>query len=275
MNNKRKSLIIIYLVLILVLILALVPLFFTWSTAFKSKSELISNIFGPPQKWQWQNIGRAWEQGHFSTYYMNSLLVVFPVVILSLLLSVTNSYGLIYFKLPFKRLLFQIFLLGLAVPMEVVMIQQYYHMLGLGLLNTRMGLILAQIAMSLPFGTFFISSSLRGLPKALVESAEVDGANTWIILWKIIVPLLTPALIAASIFFFIWTWNEFLLALVLISLEKLRTLPLGMAYFQGKYVGDSTLMAMGATLMSFPVIILYVLLQKYFISGIVTGSVKE
>ena len=88
-------------------------------------------------------------------------------------------------------------------------------------------------------------------------------------------PLLTPSLVAASVFFFIWTWNEFLLALVLISVENLRTLPLGMAFFQGRYVGDSPLMAMGATLMTVPVIIFYMALQKYFISGIVAGAVKE
>lgn len=275
MNKKIVYNIIIYIILILVLVIALTPLFFTWSTAFKSKSELVSNVFGMPEIWQWGNISRAWIQGHFGIYYMNSVLIVIPVVIISLFLSVMNSYALAYFKLPVKKLLFQLFLLGLAVPMEVVMIQQYYHMLNLGLLNTRLGLILAQIAMSLPFGTFFLTSSIRVLPKALVESAEVDGANTWNILWNIIVPLLVPAMITTSVFFFIWTWNEFLLALVLISLEKLRTLPLGMAYFQGRYVGDSPLMAMGATLMTIPVIIFYMALQRYFISGIVEGSVKE
>ena len=275
MNNRRISSIIIYAVLLIFLVIALTPIFFTWFTAFKSKQELITNTFGLPQKWQWQNIGRAWVQGHFGTYYLNSIIVAVPVVVLSLIFSVMNAYALVYFKLPFRKLFFQFFLLGMAVPMEVVMIQLYYHMLNLGLLNTRISLILAQTAMSVPFGTFFLSSSMRAIPGALVESAQMDGASTWPILWKILVPLLSPAIIAASIFFFIWTWNEFLLALVLISVEKLRTLPLGMAFFQGKYVGDSPLMAMGATLMTVPILLLYIVLQKYFISGIVAGSVKE
>ncbi len=269
----RNSL--IYLLLMSILFIALTPLFFTWFTAFKSKTELISNVFGLPRDWQWNNISRAWIQGHFGTYYQNSVLVVIPVLFLSLILSIMNSYAFVYFRIPGKKQIFQLFILGLAVPMEVVMIQQYFHMQNLGLLNTRAGLIMAQVAMSIPFGTFFITSSLRGLPSAVVESAEVDGADTWKILWLIISPLLTPALVAASIFFFIWTWNEFLLALVLISKEELRTLPLGMAYFQGKYVGDSPLMAMGATLMTLPIILFYIGLQKYFISGIVSGSVKE
>lgn len=275
MTKQHIKTTLLYLLLALLLLIALTPLFFTWFTAFKTKAELAGNVFGLPRQWQWSNIGRAWTQGHFGTYYGNSLLVVFPVVFLSLSLSVMNSYAFAYFRVPGKKALFQLFLLGLAVPMEVVIIQQYFHMQGLGLLNTRSSLILAQVAMSVPFGTFFLSSSLRGLPREVVESAEVDGADTWKILWQIITPLLKPALVASAIFFFIWTWNEFLLALVLISVEKLRTLPLGMAYFQGKYVGDSPLMAMGATLMTLPVILLYVALQKYFISGIVAGAVKE
>ena len=275
MNKNTLPKLITYIVLLAVLVIALTPLLFTWFTAFKTKTELISNVFGPPAQWQWKNIQRAWIQGHFGTYYGNSIIVAVPVLLASLMLSVMNSYALVYFKLPFRAVLFQLFLLGMAVPMEVVMIQQYYHMLNLGLLNTRLSLILAQTAMSLPFGTFFLASSLRSIPRALVESAEVDGAGTGAILWKVLVPLLTPSIIAASIFFFIWTWNEFLLALVLISVEKLRTLPLGMAFFQGKYVGDSPLMAMGATLMTLPVILFYVALQKYFISGMVAGAVKE
>ena len=275
--NNRQSLykILTYAVLILVLLIAVTPLFFTWFTAFKAKSELITNIFGLPQNWEWENIGRAWSQGHFGTYYKNSLIVVFPVIFISLFLSLMNAYGFVQFRIPVKKLLFQIFILGLAVPMEVVMIQQYFHMQNLGLLNTRTGLVFAQIAMSLPFGTFFLSASMKTLPKAVIESAEVDGAPPRRILWQILMPLLTPSLVAASIFFFIWTWNEFLLALVLIGVEQLRTLPLGMAYFQGKYVGDIPLMAMGATLMTVPVLAFYIALQRYFISGIISGSVKE
>ncbi len=275
--NSRQTVykIFTYAVLVLVLLMAVTPLFFTWFTAFKAKSELITNIFGLPRSWEWGNIGRAWNQGHFGTYYRNSLIVVFPVIFLSLFLSLLNAYGFVHFRIPGKKILFQIFLLGLAVPMEVVMIQQYFHMQNLGLLNTRTGLILAQVAMSLPFGTFFLSASMKTLPRAVIESAEVDGASPMRILWQILMPLLMPSLVAASIFFFIWTWNEFLLALVLIGVEKLRTLPLGMAYFQGKYVGDIPLMAMGATLMTVPVLAFYVALQRYFISGIIAGSVKE
>ena len=275
MNKKISLKIITYLFLTLVLVFALTPLIFTWFVSFKTKAELAQNVFGVPQVWQFGNFNRAWEQGHFGTYYKNSVIVVIPVVVMSIVLSLMTSYALVFFSLKSKKIILKLFMFGLAVPMEVVIIQLYYHMFSLHLLNTRTGLILAQIALSLPFGVFFMSANLNALPHAILESAEIEGADTWVILWKIIAPLIMPAIIACAVFFFIWTWNEFLLALVLISKENLRTLPVGMAYFQGKYVGDIPLMAMGATLMTVPVIIIYVLLQKYFISGILAGALKE
>lgn len=262
-------------ILILFFCISVAPFVLVWSAAFKDKAELISNVFGLPSTWRFSNIQKAWVQGHFSTYYKNSVLVVIPVVTVTILLSITNAYALAYFKIPAKELIFGLILLGMTIPMEVVIIQLYYHLMQMGLLNTLTGLILAQIGMGIPFGTFFLRGTLKEFPKSLIEAAEIDGAGTLTVLLKILIPMSGPAIMTLIIFFFTWTWNEFLLTLVVISKESLRTLPVGMAFFQGRYVGDTPLIAMGASLMTLPIILLYILLQKYVISGITAGALKE
>lgn len=262
-------------VLIIFFCISVAPFILVWSAAFKDKADLINNVFGLPTTFRFSNIQKAWVQGRFGIYYKNSILVVIPVVFGTILLSITNAYAFAYFKIPAKELIFGVILLGMTIPMEVVIIQLYYHLMQLGLLNTLTGLILAQIGMGIPFGTFFLRGTLKDLPKSLIEAAEIDGAGTFTILVKILIPMSGAAIMTLIIFFFTWTWNEFLLTLVIIHKDSLRTLPVGMAFFQGRYVGDTPLIAMGASLMTLPIILLYILLQKYVISGITAGALKE
>jgi len=262
-------------ILVIFFCISVAPFFLVWSAAFKDKADLITNIFGLPSEFHFSNIEKAWIQGHFGTYYKNSIIVVIPVVVGTILLSITNAYAFAFFRIPAKEFVFGLILLGMTIPMEVVIIQLYYHLMKMGLLNTLTGLILAQIGMGIPFGTFFLRGTLKELPKSLIEAAEIDGAGTFKILTRILVPMAGPAIMTLIVFFFTWTWNEFLLTLVVIHKDSLRTLPVGMAFFQGRYVGDTPLIAMGASLMTLPIIMLYILLQKYVISGITTGALKE
>lgn len=262
-------------ILIVFFFISVAPFFLVWSAAFKDKAELITNVFGLPSKFHFSNIQKAWVQGHFGTYYKNSIIVVIPVVVGTILLSITNAYALAYFRIPAKELVFGLILLGMTIPMEVVIIQLYYHLMKLGLLNTLPGLVLAQIGMGIPFGTFFLRGTLKEFPRSLIEAAEIDGAGTFKVLTRILIPMAGPAIMTLIVFFFTWTWNEFLLTLVVIHKDSLRTLPVGMAFFQGRYVGDTPLIAMGASLMTLPIIVIYILLQKYVISGITAGALKE
>jgi raffinose/stachyose/melibiose transport system permease protein len=275
MKSRKPSFdILLYAVLALFAVYALLPFFMTWFTAFKSKSELVTNTLGFPREFQISNIAAAWRQGKFGSYYMNSIIVVVPVVAVSIILSIMAAYALSLFKLPFKNGILGLFILGMTLPMEVAMIQIYYLLLKIDLLNRLSGLIMVQIGMSMPFGIYFLYSAFRDLPRPLIEAAEIDGVDTWKILWSILVPMMAPSLTVLSLLIFIWTWNEFLLALVIISSDTLRTLPVGMAFFQGKYVGNAPFTAMGATMMTLPVILLYIALHRHFISGMTAGAVK-
>jgi raffinose/stachyose/melibiose transport system permease protein len=116
---------------------------------------------------------------------------------------------------------------------------------------------------------FFVST-----PRSLLEAARIDGASSWTTLWRVLVPFGRPAILTMMVLVFMWTWNEFLLALVMVSKENLRTAPLGLAFFQGQHTSDLTLLAAGAVIVATPVVIVYVFLQRHFIRGMLTGAVK-
>ena len=162
----------------------------------------------------------------------------------------------------------------MIVPLEGLIVPMYYNLRGLGLVNTYWALILPQIALSLPFGTYLMWTTFRNLPRELIDAAVIDGANKRVILWRILVPLARPTLSVLMIFFFIWTWNEFLIPLVLVSDDSLRTLPIGIAFFQGRYTTDIPVLAAGATIVAAPLIVVYLIFQRQFIHGLVTGAIK-
>jgi raffinose/stachyose/melibiose transport system permease protein len=170
--------------------------------------------------------------------------------------------------------LFYVFLLGLMVPMEAIIVPLYYQEQDWNLTNTYWGLILPQIATSVSFGTYWMRTYFRSVPRSLVEAARIDGASPWFTLWKVLMPLARPAVLTMAVLLFMWTWNEFLLALVMVSDDNLRTAPLGLSFFQGRNTSDLTLMAAGSVIVALPVVIVYIFLQRHFIRGMLAGAVK-
>jgi len=149
-------------------------------------------------------------------------------------------------------------------------------MKNLGLTNTYWSLILPQIGLSIPFSIFWLRASFRSIPKALSESAMIEGASRFTILTKILIPQIIPAILTLTVLLFMWTWNEFLLALVMIQDADMRTAPLALSYFAGnKRYGDPAITAAAAIWVALPVLIAYIFLQRRFISGMVTGALKE
>ena len=141
-------------------------------------------------------------------------------------------------------------LLGMIVPTEALIVPLYYDLRDLGLTDTYWALILPQIGLSVSFGTFWMRAFFRSAPRSLIEAARVDGASSWTVLWRILVPLGRPAVLTMAVLIFMWTWNEFLLALVMVSSEHLRTAPLGLAFFQGQHTSDFSLLAAGAMIVA-------------------------
>lgn len=221
------------------------------------------------------NLAQAWQIGHFGTYLRMSLLVSVFVVVVSVLLSVLSGYAFGCMRFRGSQLLFYVFLLGIIMPSEAVVVPLFFDLRALGLTNTFWAVVLPQVAQSVAFGTFWMRAYFRASSRALVEAARVDGASTRRILWQVLVPLARPAIVTMVVLVFMWTWNEFLIPLVMVTDESLRTAPLGLAFFQGQYTSGFTLLAAGAVIVATPVVVLYLFLQRHFIAGMLEGAIRE
>jgi raffinose/stachyose/melibiose transport system permease protein len=177
-------------------------------------------------------------------------------------------------RFPFADLLFYLILTGIVVPFESLIVPLYYSFRNVGLTDSYWGLILPQTGLSISFGVFWMRAFFRSLPPELSDAARVDGATSWRILWRVLVPIGRPAIVTMVLLVFMWTWNEFLLALVMISDQTHRTAPLGLSAFQSRYGVDVPGVSAAAVFVAAPVVILYVLTQRQFLRGMLAGSLK-
>jgi raffinose/stachyose/melibiose transport system permease protein len=263
-----------YVILAVFTVVALVPVAEIVSTAFASQGTLHPGLAWPTSL-HWHNFVAAWDQGHFSSYLRSSVLVTVVVVVASGVISTLAAYAFGTMRFPGSTVLFYLFLLGLTIPEEALVIPLYYDFRGLGLTDTYWALILPQTAQSIAFGTFWMRSYFRGSSRALIDAARIDGASSWGTLWRVLVPAGRPAITTMVVITFMWTWNEFLLALVMVSSDSRRTVPLGLAFFQGQHSSDVPLLAAAAVLVALPVVVVYLLFQRRFVEGMLTGAVKE
>jgi raffinose/stachyose/melibiose transport system permease protein len=220
------------------------------------------------------DLGAAWEEGNFGTYLRSSAIVTGSVVVISTVLSVLAGYAFGLMRFRGAEVLFYLFVLGLTVPLEAIVVPLYYDLRDVGMTDTYWALILPQAALSTAFGTFWMRAFFRSVPRSLIEAARLDGSSSWVTLWRIVLPLGRPAVLTMVVLVFMWTWNEFLLALVMVSDESLRTAPLGLAFFQGRNTSDEGLLTAGALIVAAPVVIVYLFLQRHFIRGMLSGAVK-
>jgi raffinose/stachyose/melibiose transport system permease protein len=220
------------------------------------------------------DLGAAWEEGNFGTYLRSSAIVTASVVAISTALSVLAGYAFGLMRFRGSEVLFYLFVLGLTVPLEAIVVPLYYDLRDVGMTDTYWALILPQAGLSTAFGTFWMRAFFRSVPRSLIEAARLDGSSSWVTLWRVVLPVGRPAVLTMVVLVFMWTWNEFLLALVMVSDESLRTAPLGLAFFQGRNTNDEALLAAGSLIVAAPVVVVYLFLQRHFIRGMLSGAVK-
>ena len=274
MSLHWKTLLPRYLLLTLFMLVVLVPLSGVVLSAFKTDIEVIQGPFSLPENWRFDNFIQAWQVGRFNIFFKNSVIVAVAVVIVSVFLSILNGYAFGVLPLPGRKWLFPLILIGYMVPLEAVIIPLYQFMDALHLRDTLWALILPQIGLSVSFGTLWMTSFFENAPQELVDASTIDGCNRWQTLWLVLWPLSGPSVTTLIVLIFMWTWNEFLLALVLVQDEALRTLPVGLAFFQGKYTANIPLLAAGALIVALPTVLIYIIFQRSFIQGMLGGSVK-
>ena len=260
-----------YAVLLVFGLVILWPLGTILVTAFgpAKVSEAREGLFHP------ENFVTAWVQGRFGQYLLNSVMVAVVVVVIATIVSVLAGYALGTMRFRGSNLLFYVFLLGIMVPTEAIIIPLFYDLRSMGLTDTLWGVALPQIAQSTAFGVYWMRAYFRGVNVSMIEAARIDGAGSSRILWQILVPTGRPAITTMIVLFFMWTWNEFLIPLIMSPSGDFRTAPLSLAFFQGAYTQGTALLAAGAVMVALPIVILYFFLQRHFIRGMLEGAVKE
>jgi raffinose/stachyose/melibiose transport system permease protein len=263
-----------HVVLGLAAIVAIGPLVLLVSTALKTNAELSVNPLGVPRDWKFSNLVDAFTTARMSEFLVNSIVVVCPTVLLVLALASSAGYALATFDFPGATLVMALCLVGVVIPVISVVVPMFYLMQDLDLIDTRVGLVLAESAQALPIAVFIMRAAFLDMPRELRESALVDGAGEYRAFWHVMMPIARSGLAAAAVLTFLSAWNDFLLPLVFINTEGLRTLPLGLSYLQGRYVTDIPVLAAATLLTAVPSILIYILLQRQFANGVVQGALK-
>jgi len=266
----------LFLILFLMALVFLIPFGIVAFTSVKSQGELImGGVLALPKQFRWSNFVRAWEIGKFGIYFKNSGLLLLIKVPLGIFLAALAAYPLAKMKFRFNNAIFILFLLGLTIPVHVILIPMVVMVKNLGITNTLWSLIFPYVAMGLPFQIFVMRGFFRLIPDELLEAARIDGASELWIFLRIMLPLSLPALATLYIIDAVATWNELLVALVLVNADAARTVPLGLLRFQGQFASNYTQMMAGVLIVIAPMITLYIFLQQYLIAGLSAGAVKE
>lgn len=221
-----------------------------------------------------ESLRLAWRQGEFFRSLSTSAVVATSSMLLATLLSLPAAFGLARFPFRGRPVVLAVVLLGLVFPVEGFVVPLYFELQRLSLLDSYPGLILPEVAFALPFGIFWLRSAIQDLPPELLDAARVDGAGPITILSLIIVPLLRPAILALMTLVFVWTWNDFLLPLVILSGETLRTAPLSVALFVGQRSTDLPSLAAAACIVSAPSVLVFLFFQREFETGMLGAAVK-
>jgi multiple sugar transport system permease protein len=265
----------VYLLLLAGAVLTTVPLLFMVATALKANVYIIET---PPQfiprNPTFQNFVDAWSLNNFGLFFTNSLIVAISTTILSVLLSAMMAYAFARFVFPGKSLFFFSLLLTLMIPGLMLVIPQFLLAKTLGLLDSRLGLVFVYIATSLALNTYLLRAFFEQLPIELEQAAEVDGASHLVIFTRIVIPLSTPALATVAIFTFLFAWDEFPWAVTAINSDSNKTLPMAIALFQSAHQTQWGLVFAAALIAIIPVIVVFVVFQRYFVRGLTSGAIK-
>lgn len=269
-------LIALWVALVVVAVLWIAPVFFIIFTSLKSPGEVMtSSAFAPPLDPAWSNFASAWDRGNFGVTFRNSLLITVVKVPLGILLSAMAAYALARIRMPGGRLLILFVVFGTMIPFQVMLAPIFTLVNSFGLINTYPGVILPYLAFGVPYQVFILYGFFRAVPKELSEAALIDGASHFTIFRRIFLPVSLPVLTALLILDFVSTWNEFAMALVLLQAPGMWTLPLGLMSFQGQFSNEYGQLNAAIVMTVLPAAIVYLIFQRYFVSGLTTGAVKE
>lgn len=275
LKNGSKKEFWIYIILAIWALINLFPVYWMFTFSLKDNDEIFgNNVAGLPKHWLWSNYETAMGSGHLGKYFLNSTLIAIVTIFIVMLVSLMATFALTRFMWKGRKVMNSLFMLGLTIPIHAAIVPIYVTLSKLDMLNKYASLIIPYSAFSLAMGILICTGFMQELPIDLDEAACIDGCSTWRIFFKIIVPLMKPAVATVSIYTFLQSWNELMFATIFISDSVHKTLPVGIQALYGQY---NTLWGpIGAALVlaTFPTLIFYVFFSKKIQDSFIAGAIK-
>ncbi|MBA7676410.1 MAG: ABC transporter permease subunit [Calditrichaeota bacterium] len=264
-----------FLLLFFFTLLWLVPILSAVITSVRTNDDILTNGFWSlPSELVTGNFKTAWQRGGLSRYLPNSFIITLPSLVLTLHLSSLSAYALARFRFRGNRLIYFLYVGGMMLPFQVLMLPVFRLTDSLGLYDTYLSLIAIHTAFQLGFCTFVLRNYMLTVPIQILEAARIDGCHELRIWWRIMMPLTLPALAAIATLEFTWIFNDYLWAIVLLRSDKMKPVTAGLASLQGQYIMEWPIIVSGALMATVPTIIVFIFLQRYFIEGLTLGSSK-
>ena len=227
-----------------------------------------------PHQWVFSNFVRAWTNAGMGRYVMNTFIITVPSLLGTLFVSSLGAFALAFYKFKLNRTVLIIFISGMLIPFQMLLIPVYRFSDRAGLINTLHGVILFHAAFQSGFCTFFLRNFMKQIPFSLIEVSRIDGTSEFTIYRRIILPLCVSSFAALSVLEFTWIWNDLLWALILLQSDKLKPVTLGLANMQGQYVTNYNMIASGSIIAAAVPLAVFLVFQRYFIDGMTVGAVK-
>lgn len=274
-RRERRRLTWIWLLAVPVILISVGPFLWLLKTSLISEAQIfIRPLQYLPTSLTLENFITLFERMNFFVYFKNSLIVALGSTALGLLVSISSSYSFARFRFPGRKLLMTMFLIIPMFPSVLILIPIYDIMRGFGLLNTYGSLIIAYSTFSIPFAIWMMTGYFAALPADMEEAARVDGCSRLSAFVRVLLPVALPGISATALYIFIVSWNEYVFAALLAQDESVRTLPVALQFFITEFTVNWGMLAAGGVVVSMPVIVLFIVLQKQMISGLTAGAVK-
>ena len=275
LNSSKASRVVTYIGLTLWMLVNLFPVYWMFTFSLKNNAEIFGdNVVGLPKNWLWSNYTTALNTGHMGKYFLNSAIVAVATILITLAVALMGTFALTRLIWKQKKALNKFFMLGLTIPIHASIVPVYVTLSRLHMLNTYWALIIPYSAFSLSMAILVCTGFMNEIPRELDESACIDGCGVWGIFFRIIVPLMKPAVATVGIYTFLQCWNELMFANIFISKSALKTLPVGVQALSGQYTTDWGPIGAALVLATFPTLLLYVFLSRKIQESFMAGAVK-
>lgn len=260
-------------VLLALVAITILPFISVFTTALHPSGDVPAGLDWPANP-QWGNFVEAFQVANMTSLLASSVFIVLAVVPIALVIATMAGFGIGLLRIPGAAWLLLLFIFGLTLPFEGIITPLYFLARSMGILNTRLAIVLPLIGLFMPFAVFWMRAHFANMPSEISEAARVDGASSWDLFWRIHVPLARAPMASLGILMSVWAWNQFLLALVLVEDPSQRTMAGALGAFQGHYATDIPLLSAGTIVILLPTLLLFVIFQRQVISALLQGSVK-